>query len=52
MGDTYNRMEILVRDIEILFSLWDRGQLIVILSRTRIIKNTILLVQIMKVFVD
>ena len=39
MGDTYNLMEITVSDTENLFSLWDRGQLIVILSRTRIIKN-------------
>jgi hypothetical protein len=41
MGDTYNRMAISVSDIEKLFSLWDRGQLIVILSRTRSMKNTI-----------
>ena len=41
MGDTYNRMAILVRDTENIFSLWDRGQLIVILSRTRIMKNII-----------
>ena len=41
MGDTYNHMEILVSDIEKLFSLWDRCQLIVILLRIRIMKNTI-----------
>ena len=41
MGDTYNCMEISVSDTEKLFSLWDRGQLVVILSRTKIIKNTI-----------
>ena len=41
MSDTYNGMEILLSDTEKIFSLWDRGQLIVILSRTRIIKNTI-----------
>ena len=40
MGDTYNCMAILVSNTEKLFSLWDRGQLIVILSRTRI-KNDI-----------
>ena len=32
MGDTYNCMAISVSDIEKLFSLWDRGQLIVILK--------------------
>ena len=41
MGDTYNLMEIPVSDTEKIFSLWDRGQLIVILSRTRIMKNNI-----------
>ena len=41
MGDTYNHIEILLSDTEKIFSLWDRGQLIVILSRTRIMKNTI-----------
>ena len=41
MGDTYNHMAILVRDIEKIFLLWDRGQLIVILSCTRIMKNAI-----------
>ena len=41
MGDKYNRMAISVSDIEKLSSLWDRGKLIVILSRTRITKNTI-----------
>ena len=41
MGDTYNCMEILVSDTEKLSSLRDSGQLIVILSRTRITKNTI-----------
>ena len=40
MGNTYNRMEILVSDIEKLFSLWDRKQLIVILSCTRVMTNT------------
>ena len=50
MGDTYNRMAILVSDTQKLFLLWDRSQLIFILSRTRILKNTILLVQIMKQF--
>ena len=41
MGDTYNCIEILVSNTEKIFSLWDRGQLIVILSRTRIIKDNI-----------
>ena len=41
MGDTYNRMVISVSDTEKLSSLWDHGQLIFILSRTRIVKNTI-----------
>ena len=41
MGDTYNRMAISVSNVDKLFSLCDRGQLIVILSRTRIMKNTI-----------
>ena len=41
MGDTYNRMAILVSDTENLFSLWDRVQFIVILSHTSITKNTI-----------
>ena len=41
MGDTYNCMEISVSDTEKLFSLWDRGQLIFILSCTRIMKNTL-----------
>ena len=41
MGDTYNRMSISVSDSEKLFSLYDCGQLIVILLRTRITKNTI-----------
>ena len=41
MGDTYNRMAISVSDFEKQYSLWDRGQLIVILSRTRLMKNTI-----------
>ena len=52
MGATYNYMEILVSDTENLFSLWYFGQLIVILLRTRIIKNNILLVQRMKKIVD
>ena len=41
MSDTYIGMAILVSDTEKILSLWDRGQLIVIFSRTRIIKNTI-----------
>jgi hypothetical protein len=41
MGDTYYCMAISVSDIEKLFSLWDHGQLIVILSCTRLMKNTI-----------
>ena len=41
IGYTYNHMEILVSDTAKLFSLWDCGQLIVILSRTRIMKNTL-----------
>ena len=40
MGDKYNHVEILVSDTEKLFLLWDCGQLIVVLSRTRIMKNT------------
>ena len=38
--DKYNHIEILVSDIENLSSLWDRGQFIVFLLHTRIIKNT------------
>ena len=41
MGDTYSCMAISVSDTEKLFLLWYRGQFIVILSRTRIMKNTI-----------
>ena len=41
MGDTYNCMEILVSDIEKIFSLWDIDQLFLILLCTMIIKNTI-----------
>ena len=41
IGETYHCTEIMVSDTKKLFSLWDCGQLIVILSRTRIIKNTI-----------
>ena len=41
MRDTYSRIEISVSGNEKLSLLWDRGQLIVILPRTRIIKNTI-----------
>ena len=41
MVDTYNCMEILVSNIENIYSLWDHGQLILILYRTRIMKNTI-----------
>ena len=52
MGDTYNCMAILVKDTEQLCSLWDRGQLIVILSRTRIMKNHIFSVQRKKQFAD
>ena len=52
MGDTYNRMEVLVSNIEKLFSLWDRGQFIDILLRTRIMKNMFLFVQRMKQFMD
>ena len=48
MGDKYNRMAILVSNIEQLFSLWYRGQLIVILPRTRIMKILFLLFQIIK----
>ena len=40
-GDTYNRMVISVSDTENIFSSWDLGQLIVIFSRTRIMKNNI-----------
>ena len=39
MYDAHNRMAILVRNTKNLFSLWYHSQLIVILSRTRIIKN-------------
>ena len=39
MDDTYNCMEVLVINTENLISLFDRGQLIVILSRTRIMKS-------------
>ena len=52
MGDTYNCMAISVSDTEKIFSFWDRIQLVVSLSRTRILKNTILLVHRMKQFVD
>ena len=41
MGDTYNCMAISVSDTEKIFSLWDRGLFIVILSRTRMMENTI-----------
>ena len=41
MGDTYNRMAISVSDIQKIYSLWDKGQLVVIISRTRLMKNTI-----------
>ena len=41
IGDTYNCMGILVSDTEKIFLFWDRGQLIVILSRTMIMKNNI-----------
>ena len=40
MDDTYNCMAVLVSDTDF-FSLWDRGQFIFILSRTRIMKHTI-----------
>ena len=39
MCDTYNRMAILVGDIEKIFSLWNCGQLVVILLRNRLMKN-------------
>ena len=42
MGDTYFSMAISISDIQKSLKLWDRGQLIVILSCTRIMKNTIL----------
>ena len=41
MGEAYNLMAISVSDNKKLFSLWDRGQLVVILSRAWITKNTI-----------
>ena len=41
MGDTYNLMAVLVSDTEKLFYLWDFGQFIVILLRTRVMKNNI-----------
>ena len=41
MGDTYFKMAVSVSDSQDQFKLWDSGQLIVILSRTRIMKNTI-----------
>ena len=41
MGDTYDCMEISVSDTKKSFPLWDHNQLIVILLRTRIMKNTI-----------
>ena len=50
--DIYNCMEILVSDPEKYFHYGTHGQFIVILSRTRIMKNTIFFLQIMKQFVD
>ena len=41
MGDTYNKMAISISDTNKDFSLWDRGQLIVALSQTRLMKKTI-----------
>lgn len=41
MGDTYTRMAVAISNLLKLFTLWDRGQLIVILSRTRLMENTI-----------
>ena len=41
MGDTCNTMAISVSDVSKPFKLWDRGQLIVLLSRTRAMVNNI-----------
>ena len=41
MSDTYYGMEISLIDNEKLCSLWDHGQLVFILLRTRIMKNNI-----------
>ena len=41
MGNTYNFVDIPVINIKKLFSLWDRGQFIFIVLRTKIMKNTI-----------
>ena len=41
MGDTYNKMAISISDIQKQYSIWDRGQLIVAISRTRLMENTI-----------
>jgi len=41
MDNIYQHMAISVSDLEKQYSLWDGGQLIVILSRTQLMKNTI-----------
>ena len=41
MGDTCNKMDKYVSDVSKPSKLWDRGQLIVLLSRTRSIANAI-----------
>ena len=41
MGDTHHKMALSISDVQKEYSLWDRGQLIVAISRTRIMKNTI-----------
>ena len=41
MGDTYNKMAASISDINEDKRLWDRGQLIVLISRTRKMENTI-----------
>ena len=41
MGDAHDEMAISMSDASEILSLWDRGQLVVALSRTRLMKKTI-----------
>ena len=41
MGNTCNKMDVSIVDVSNPFKLWDRGQLIVLLSRTRAMANSI-----------
>ena len=44
MGDTFNSMAISISEVSKPFNLWDRGKLIVSLSRTRTMENAIFVV--------